>query len=121
MRISRSANALLFSSFALPLLWCSILVVLFWKVPQLLSSLFEANDTTEAAVNARARTHRQSQTQTRAQAHLLGCQVTLLLGQKLIAHHELLDGGRAQQRRIVVRMKLPVALVLVQVRPRRSS
>lgn len=53
--------------------------------------------------------------------HLLRSQVPLLLGQQLIAHHELLDGGGAQQRRVVVSVQLPVGVILLQKRSGRSS
>lgn len=52
---------------------------------------------------------------------LLRRQVPLLLGQHLVTHHELLHRGRAQQRRVVVSVQLPVRVVLLQVRAGGSS
>ena len=39
---------------------------------------------------------------------LLGSQIALRLAEHLVADHELLDGGRAQQRRVEVGVELPV-------------
>uniref|UniRef100_A0A8C3JYA5 Sigma non-opioid intracellular receptor 1 n=16 Tax=Neoaves TaxID=3078114 RepID=A0A8C3JYA5_9CHAR len=47
--------------------------------------------------------------------HLLRGEVPLRLRQHLVAHHELADGGGAEQRGVVVGMELPVPAVLLQV------
>lgn len=54
-------------------------------------------------------------------AHLLRGEVPLCLRQHLIAHHELADGGGAEQRGVVMGMELPVPAVLLQVGARGGS
>ena len=42
---------------------------------------------------------------------MLGSQIALGLAQHLISDHKLLDAGRPKERRIKVRVKLPVSVV----------
>lgn len=55
-------------------------------------------------------------------SRLLSCEISLRVGQHLVANHELLDSGRPEEGRIVDGMELPVTVVSgVLVRAGRSA